>query len=60
MGFTEPDDSIHDSSRVVIKPIHERSKTYHRTREAIKRIDSTKNETIQKDKDLQLLLKKGK
>jgi hypothetical protein len=51
---------IYAGGNVVIEPIHPRSKKLERTRSTIKRLDSNKNLTIESDKDLQLMLKKGK
>ena len=65
-----PPENIHDSQKVVILPLHKRSKVYDRKCEAIKRIlsktwavkriDSTKNSIAESDKDLQLMLAKDK
>jgi hypothetical protein len=55
-----PPENIHDSQKVVILPLHKRSKVYDRKHEAIKRIDSTKNSLAKSDKDLQLMLAKDK
>jgi hypothetical protein len=40
--------------------LHSRNKAYDRKRELIKRIDSVGNLGAEKDKDLQLMLTKGK
>jgi hypothetical protein len=56
----DPPENIHDSQKVTILPIHSRSKSYDRTREAIKRIDSVGNSGPENDKDLQSMLAKGK
>ncbi len=58
-GIIDPPENIHDSQKVVILPIHSRSKSYDRQREAIRRIDTTRD-AAEKDKDLQLMLTKGK
>jgi hypothetical protein len=58
-GIIDPPENIHDSQKVVILPIHSRSKSYDRTREAIKRIDTAKD-PASIDKDLQSMLSKGK
>jgi hypothetical protein len=40
--------------------LHSRSKVYDRQKETIKRIGSDREDILKKDKDLQLLLSKGK
>jgi len=59
LGIVDPPENIHDSQKVVIIPLHPRSKSYNRKREAIKRINSAKD-PAESDKDLQRMLSNGK
>ena len=56
----DPPENIHDSQKVTLLPLHPRSKTYDRKKESIKRLDSVGNSAAENDKDLQLMLAKGK
>jgi hypothetical protein len=51
LGIVDPPENIHESQKVVIIPLHPRSKSYNRKREAIKRINNAKD-PAESDKDL--------
>jgi len=58
-GIIDPPESIHDAQKVVILPIHSRTKSYENTKSKIQRINSAKD-PAESDKDLQSMLSKGK
>jgi hypothetical protein len=59
LRIVDPPENIHDSQKVVIIPLPPRSKSYHRKREAIKRINSAKD-PAESDTNLQRMLSNGK
>ena len=58
--FIEPPKNIHDSNRPTIIPIHDRSNKIKIAKQNMKPIGSDREDILKKDKDLQLMLAKGK
>lgn len=59
-GFVEVPESIHDSGRPSITPIHDRNKQFITAKLNTRPIGSDREDVQKKDKDLKLMLSKGK
>ena len=58
--FIEPPKTIFDSKSAKITPIHDRNKQFQKAKLNTRPIGSDREDIIKKDKDLQLMLAKGK